>query len=110
MKLPKQHNIPYLGGIWTLAGYVAFFYSCLNTFWIIIIAYSSTEEIRNVFQSYLLFFACNIFIGFLFLVFCYKYVIPSTITFQQVQSVIDKRNPIYEKVCEIERKLDELIK
>lgn len=110
MRLPKQKNIPYLGGLWTLIGYLAFIFSFVNTLFITVITYSTSERARIIFPSYWIFLSSYLIFGFFMTYLCYKYVIPSTLTFQQEQSVLDNRNPLYDKVCKIEEIVKELKK
>jgi len=106
--IPKQIHVPYIGAIWELVGCVSFILSILNMLFVTIITYSTNDTVRHIFPSYWIFFIIYSIFGGIMALVSYVYILPSRIKFLQEQSVIDNRNPMYDKICENEKLLKEM--
>lgn len=108
IKPPKQINVPYLGALWELYCRMAGIYGAFNTLMLTVVLYSTNDKIRSVFSSYWLFLGFIIILGIIGLLFVYIFLLPSSTIFIQKQSVIDNRNPVYNKICDNEKLLYEI--
>lgn len=109
--IPPQIHIPYIGGFLTLINQVMFFFSVFNFLMLSRITYYNSGDsfISMIFPSYLWFFAAYCVIGLILCVFVWVVILPSQNAFAQRQAVMH-HNPTYEKICLIEKKLEEIDK
>lgn len=111
-KVPKQIQLPYVGALYDLSGRVFHFISIANFILMTRVYYYNPGDsyLQDTFSSYFLFMlSCGIF-GVFLSGLVYAFVVPGHNKFQQEQAVLDGRSPIYEKLCELERKIDALEK
>ena len=104
----KQIQIPYIGAVYELANRVMFIFSAFNFLMVSVVTYTASETVRHMFSSFWLFLLMYALIGILTAIFSYVVIIPSQNKFAQEQAVIEGRSPLYEKVCDIEKKIEEL--
>ena len=71
---------------------------------------SDDSVIRSVFPNYSSFFIGCCLVGLGGMLVAYVVITPSKQKFFQKQSVMDGRNPIYEKLLDIEKQIEELKK
>ena len=108
--IPKQVHVPYIGAFLNLLGNVLFLFSIANFIMTTWIFYNLSEEhskIHIIFPHFIYFFISYCIVGFLLCLLCWIFIIPSQNKFAQEQAVIEGRSPTYEKICEIERILNE---
>lgn len=107
MKLPKQKQIPYLGGFYTLACIVMSLISFGDLILRSRLYYYNVGDslLKDIFGSYLLYMVACGFAGIILLIFAWMFLLPSNTKFVQEQSVIDGRNPMFEKILNIEKEI-----
>ena len=110
--IPKQIQLPYIGALYDLSGRVFHFISIVNFMLVTRVYYYNPGDtlLQDIFGSYILFMiVCGIF-GMVLAGLVYAVVVPSHNKYSQEQSVINGRSPTYEKICELEKKIDQLQK
>ena len=108
----KQVQIPYVGALYDLSGRVFHFISIANFLLVTRVYYYNPGDtlLQDTFGSYILFMiACGLF-GVVLAGLVYVVIVPSHNKYSQEQSVIDGRSPTFEKICELEKKIDQLQK
>jgi hypothetical protein len=72
--------------------------------------YNSNDSlITQIFPSYFWFFTAYCVVGLILCIICWVIILPSQNAFSQNQAVLVK-NPTYEKICDIEKKLENIEK
>ena len=110
--LPKQLKISTtIGGFLTIANEVMFIFSTLNFLMITRMNYFNSDDsyIRDYFPTYTIFMLAMFLSGIIAMIFTYIIIIPSKYKFAQEQSIKDNRSPTYDKIIELEKKIDILM-
>ncbi len=108
--IPKQIELPYIGALYDLSGRVFYFISVANFILMTRVYYYNQSDslLRDIFGSYFVFMSvCGIF-GMVMAAAAYACIVPSHNKYLQEQAVLDGRSPTYEKLCELEKKIDRL--
>lgn len=113
MKLiPKQFKMSTkIGGFLTIFNQMMVIYSTINFLMITRLNYYNSDDIyfQTYFPTYFSFMVTLFFVGLIGMIFTYTVAIPSIYKFTQEQSVKDGRSPTYDKIIEVEKKIDILM-
>lgn len=105
--LPKQKEVSgWLGGFSFLLRRTAFYFSLVNYLMVSHVFYVTSPAVREIFGSYWIFL---IVLGLglaALMIFEYVIMLPSLMRFQQTQYYKEDRSPLYDRLDEIERKIE----
>jgi len=99
-----------VGGLLIMVGETMFLFSILNFIMITRLQYYSSGDsyIRTLFPHYIVFLIALSVIAFIGMMFTYVYIFPSKQKFSQEQAIKDDRSPMYQKILEIQKELNEM--
>ncbi|QLC51217.1 hypothetical protein HWN40_04025 [Methanolobus zinderi] len=99
-----------VGGLLIMVGETMFLFSILNFIMITRLQYYSSGDsyIRTLFPHYIVFLIGLSVIAFIGMMFTYVYIFPSKQKFSQEQAIKDDRSPMYQKILEIQKELNEM--
>lgn len=109
--VPKQRKMSTrVGGLLIMVGETMFLFSILNFIMITRLQYYSSGDsyIRTLFPHYIVFLIALSVIAFIGMMFTYVYIFPSKQKFSQEQAIKDDRSPMYQKILEIQKELNEM--
>ncbi|KXS44153.1 MAG: hypothetical protein AWU59_697 [Methanolobus sp. T82-4] len=109
--VPKQRKMSTrVGGLLIMVGETMFLFSILNFIMITRLQYYSSGDsyIRTLFPHYIVFLIGLSVIAFIGMMFTYVYIFPSKQKFSQEQAIKDDRSPMYQKILEIQKELNEM--